>query len=175
MRPLLHGGRLRTLGFHWGVFGVVAFLGSAVLRLSGRIEELWLYDLTPVQWGVLLGFGVWMLYAEGIKGFHRNFSPRVVARACHLRDNSRPVLSLLAPLFCMGYIHATRKRQITSFAVTFGIVLLVMAVRLLPQPWRGIVDCGVVAGLVTGILSLLWFWSRAVFMRQTPAIPLDLP
>jgi len=51
----------------------------------------------------------------------------------------------------------------------------VMAVRLLPQPWRGIVDCGVVAGLVTGIASVLWFWARALFTRQAPAIPLDLP
>jgi hypothetical protein len=166
---------LRGLGFYWGVFGVVALLGSAVLRIGLRVLELRQYSLSPVQWGVLLGFGVWMLYAEGIKGFHYNFAPRVVARACHLREHPRPVLALLAPLFCMGYIHATRKRRLTSILVTSAIVLLVLTVRLLPQPWRGIIDCGVVAGLAVGIGSLLWYWARALFTRQAPPIALDLP
>lgn len=166
---------MRTLGFHWGVFGVVALLVSAVLRLSPLVAELRFHSLSTLQWVVLVGFGIYMLYAEGIKGFHRNFSPRVVARAYHLREHSLPLLALFAPLFCMGFIHATKKRRLTSILVTSGIVVLVLLVRLLPQPWRGIIDCGVVAGLVTGIASLLWFWARAVFLRQPPAVALDLP
>lgn len=166
---------MRTLGFHWGVFGVVALLGSAIYRLVPRVVELRQFTLGPLQWGILLGFGLWMLYAEGVKGFHRNFSPRVVARATHLREQPRFLLVLLAPVFCMGFIHATRRRKVTSFAITTAIVVLILAVRLLPQPWRGIIDVGVVGGLLVGIASILWFWARTVFAHQPPAVPLDLP
>jgi hypothetical protein len=55
----------------------------------------------------------------------------------------------------MGYFYATRKRMIVSWAVTSGIVLLILAVRLLPQPWRGIVDLGVVAGLTWGLVAIV--------------------
>ena len=116
-----------------------------------------------------------MAYAEGYKGFHLNFAPRVVARADWLRHNRRPWLSLLAPLFCMGYFHATRRRMITSFAVTTGIVCLVLLVRLLPQPWRGIVDMGVVTGLALGMGSIVFFAAQALFGGSRFDYPADLP
>lgn len=166
---------MRTLGFYWGVFGVAAFLGMAVWRVSAYVMELREYSLTPVQWSILIVYSVWMVYAEGIKGFYRRFAPRVVARACYLRENSRPFLALLAPVFCMGYIHATRRRQLTSIGVTSGIALLVIGVRHIAQPWRGIIDCGVVLGLLVGVLSVLWFGARSLFAEQAPAVPLDLP
>ena len=64
---------------------------------------------------------------------------------------------LLAPLFCMGFIHATRTRKVIAFSLTLMIICFIILVRLLPQPWRGIVDAGVVVGLAIGILSLLYF------------------
>jgi hypothetical protein len=166
---------LRTFGFLWGVFGVAAFLGMAVWRVSAYVLELRHYGLSPLQWGILIVFTVYMVYAEGIKGFYRRFAPRVVARACYLRENSRPFLTLFAPVFCMGYIHSTLRRRLTSFGVTGGIALLVVGVRHVPQPWRGIIDCGVVVGLFVGVLSVLWFGARAMFAGETPEVPLDLP
>jgi hypothetical protein len=38
-----------------------------------------------------------------------------------------------------------------------GIIILVLVVRLLSPPWRGIVDLGVVIGLTWGFISLLIF------------------
>ena len=64
---------------------------------------------------------------------------------------------LLAPLFCMGYIYATRKRQFLSFALTSMVICFVLIARSLPQPWRGIVDAGVVVGLCLGIASIAYF------------------
>jgi hypothetical protein len=61
----------------------------------------------------------------------------------------------------MGYFHATRRRKIVSYSLTSGIVLLILAVHHLAQPWRGIIDGGVVIGLVWGIISILWFTVRA--------------
>jgi hypothetical protein len=64
---------------------------------------------------------------------------------------------LLAPLFCMGYIYATRRRQILSIALTTMIICFVLIARSIPQPWRGILDAGVVVGLSLGVLSIAYF------------------
>ena len=166
---------MRTIAYYWGIGGVVLLIGSAVWRLSPHVFELQQHDLSVWQWLLLLAFTAFMLYSEGYKGFHLNFAPRVVVRARGLQDSGKPLLYLLAPLVCMGYLYATRKRQLTSFIITFAIVVLVLLVRLLPQPWRGIVDVGVVAGLGLGILSILWFWLRQDFGGHSPAIAADLP
>ena len=54
-----------------------------------------------------------------------------------------------------------------------GIVTLVLLVRLAPQPWRGIIDAGVVLGLGIGSASILYFVVRA--LRDGPPAPPDLP
>lgn len=100
---------------------------------------------------------IYMAYAEGYKGFHLGFAPRVVVRARYLAAHPRPIHVMFAPLFCMGYIYATRKRQILSFALTLMIVCFVLIARMMPQPWRGILDAGVVVGLSLGVLSIAYF------------------
>lgn len=171
---------MRIIAYYWGLIGVVGLIASAVLRLSPRIGELADTALGPLHWLVLAVFTPYMAYAEGYKGFHLNFAPRVVARALYLRGmqgdsaTQRALLTLLAPLFCMGFFHATRQRMLVSWLVTSAIVALVIAVSHTPQPWRGIVDAGVVTGLVLGIASLFWHWARAA-RGLRPGIPLDLP
>ena len=64
------------------------------------------------------------------------------------------VRSLFAPLFAMGFFHATRATKITAYVLTLAIVVLVILVHRLDQPWRGIIDAGVVVGLGWGVLSL---------------------
>ena len=166
---------MRLLGFYWGIAGVILFLGYAIVRLTPRMLELVDYSLGPLHWISLILFVPWMAWTEGYKGFHQAFSPRVVARARHLRNESHPVLALLSPVFCMGYIHATRKRKIVSWVLTICIAGLVMLLRITPQPWRGIVDAGVITGLGLGILSLLYFWLQAEKGQWTHPIALDLP
>lgn len=166
---------MRTFAYYWGIGGVLLLIGSAVWRLSPRAFELQQHALSGWQWFLLLAFIGFMLYSEGYKGFHLNFAPRVVVRAKGLQDSGNALLYLLAPLVCMGYLHATRKRQLISFTITFAIIALVLLVRLLPQPWRGIVDAGVVAGLGLGILSILWFWLQQDLRGQSPDIASDLP
>jgi hypothetical protein len=171
---------LRFIAYYWGLFGVVGLIASAVWRLTPRSVELLDLPLGPLHWLVLAVFTPYMAYAEGYKGFHLNFAPRVVARALYLRDTRRAnplqgiVLTALAPAFCMGYFHATRRRMLVSWLVTSAIVALVIVVSQTPQPWRGIVDAGVVTGLGLGIASLLWHWQRS-WRGVKPAVPLDLP
>jgi hypothetical protein len=100
--------------------------------------------------------------AEGYRGFQKSFSPRTAARARYLRDHPTHLRVAAASLFCFGYFQATLRRRSVAWGLTIGIVLLVGLVRLLPQPWRGIVDAGVVISLAWGTISLVLFSIRAL-------------
>lgn len=170
---------MRLLGFYWGVVGVIGILLFAIFRLSSKVIEMGAHSLSIFQWLFMIVFALYMAYAEGYKGFHLNFSPRVVARANYLRQPQNPSLGLmpllLAPLFCMGYFCATRKRILTSFIVTSLIVGVVFLVGLAPQPWRGLIDVGVVIGLAIGVVSILRFWLQVESGRWVHSIAVDLP
>jgi hypothetical protein len=158
----------------WGVLGVMTLIGEAAWRLSGYAVEAIAGGLTPLQWAVMLGFAAFMGYSEGYRGFHRAFAPRVTARARRLAREPKLHLVVVAPLVCMGFLHATRKRLTVSWVLVSMIVLLVIGVRQLPQPWRGIADAGVVVGLSWGLASIAWF--AVLALRGTPhEVPADFP
>jgi hypothetical protein len=162
---------LGTVGACWGLAGVGLILGAAIYRLAAVAGEALTGPLEWQHWAICAGVVAFMAYAEGYRGFQQRFSPRCAARARHLRAHARALHVLLAPFFCMGYFHATRRRQIASLSLTAGIVGIVLAVRLLSQPWRGIIDAGVVVGLAWGLLSLLIFGVRALTARELPYTP----
>ncbi len=112
-----------------------------------------------------------MLVAEGYRGFQKKFSPRTAARVRYLRDNPKPLHCLLAPIFCMGFFYANRKTRITVTILTLGIICLILLVRLAPQPWRGIIDAGVVLGLTYGIVSFLILTAKALTQKEFPHSP----
>ncbi len=146
-----------TFGALWGLLGVLLLLGGAVYRLAPLAVDAFTHEFAWYHWSGLLLFVLFMAYAEGYVGFQQRFSPRVAARTRYLKEHPQTISLILAPFFCMGYFHATKRRQITSLSLTFGIIILIILVRFLPQPWRGIVDAGVVVGLVWGVLSLIIF------------------
>lgn len=158
----------------WGVAGVVWLLGSAVFRLAPYALEAVQSDLTGLQWAALAVYVAFMAHAEGYKGFQKQFSPRVVVRARWLRDHPSLLRALLAPLFCMGLFHATRKRLIVSWAITTMVVILIVLVKLLDQPWRGIVDAGVVVGLAWGLVAMAAWQVRQLRGGALP-VPPDVP
>lgn len=149
-----------VIASYWGLLGFLLLVGSAIYRLSAYVWELRDYELNYWHWSLMLIFLVFMLYSEGYRGFHQKLSPRFASRGKALRQMNNFWFYVAAPLFCVGYFYATRKRVITSFAITLMIVVLVMIVSRLPQPWRGIVDLGVVAGLVFGLSSVVYWWIR---------------
>ncbi len=158
----------------WGLAGVLAILGFAVVRLANIGMAAFDFAFGWTEWAVFSIWMVFMVYSEGYRGFHRAFSPRVVARARALRGDVGLLVRILAPFYCFGFFHATRKRMIVSWSVASGIVVLVLLVRLLPQPWRGIVDCGVVVGLLMGMVSILYF-SILWAVGRSVEYPADLP
>ncbi len=148
---------MRYIAILWGLGGVFLLIGSAVVRLTPYAIEAMSSDLTTLQWIVAAIWTAFMLVGEGYRGFQKQFSPRVVARAKYLSENPTPLHLVFAPFFCMAFFHATKKRKIVTWSITLGIIALIILVRQLEQPWRGIIDIGVVLGLAYGLAWVLIF------------------
>ncbi|KAG5188170.1 hypothetical protein JKP88DRAFT_353481 [Tribonema minus] len=159
----------------WGVLSVLAILGNAVKRLAPiAMQPFKSGDLTRAHWGMYVGFAVLMAYAEGYKAFQKKFSPMVVQRALTLDKSAGPLRLVLAGPYSMGLFHASRKRKIVSWTLSFAVLGLVQAVRKLPYPWRSIIDGGVVAGLSWGSGAIVYYWVRSWFGTD-PGVDAQLP
>lgn len=163
-----------VLGAIWGVFGVVIMLAVGIVHLSPKAWEAFDHPFFWYHWLSLAVFLLFMSVAKGYMGFQRGFSPRVAARARWLRDHPAFVRVILAPLFCMCYFRATRKRMIVSYGLTGAIVFFIVMLRITPQPWKGIVDAGVVLGLSWGLIAMVVFVLKA-FTSSSFDFPPDLP
>lgn len=139
----------------WGIGGVVALLSFAVIRILSISIDAFGFSLTWIHWTVLAVSVVFLAYTEGYRTFQKIWAPRVIGRAFELKQNWTPVRLLLAPLYSMSFFHATRKRRIVAWVTTLGIVLLVVGMNQIAQPWRGLIDAGVVVGLGWGVASLV--------------------
>merc|ERR1712232_560957 len=120
----------------------------------GAIEAPW-------QWGLLVATLLFFAYMEGYKGFQKGFAPRVVTRAWVVSEEFRSANmkrfrhKMFAPAFCIGYFHGSRKRVISSWSVTLTIFLVVVGVKRLGNPYRAIIDAGVIVGLAWGVVSII--------------------
>jgi hypothetical protein len=164
---------LGLLAVTWGMLGVWLLLGSAIVRLTPIGLSIFSMDLSWYHWLVLAVWVVGMAHREGYVGFQKGFSPRVAARLAYLRRNPTPLRTILAPFFCMGYFDIERRRQIVVIGVTLMVISFIVIARQLPQPWRGIVDLGVVVGLLWGVIALLIFTVMAFAgrLRESPMLP----
>lgn len=161
-----------TLTAAWGAFGVVAVCAYAIWRLAHFTLDALAMPFNAGHWAVFVANIVFMAWSEGYRGFQQKFSPRTAARVLYLyRTPTRWWTRLLAPLFCFGYFHASRRILAVTWSVTTGIVILVLLVHQLNQPWRGIIDAGVVVGLSWGVVSLLACYIRAFGAEDYPVSP----
>lgn len=162
----------------WGVLGVAAYLGYGVKKVvpivvagCGAIDRPW-------QWGFLAATLLFFAYVEGYKGFQKGFAPRVVSRAWAVSERS-PLAPLwhkiLAPAFCIGYFHGTKARVISSWSVTTIIFLVVVGVKRLANPYRAIIDAGVIVGLAWGVASVLTIFVGSRLAGKPPKFNPSLP
>jgi hypothetical protein len=159
----------------WGVLGPTGLLAAAVVRLYPVAREAFTEPALDAAHGLgALATVALVGYFMGHRGLERGFAPRVVSRAVYLARHARPLHAVLAPLFCMGLLHASRRRVVASWALVAAMTGLVLLVRQLPQPYRGFLDAGVVAGATWGALAVLAFAWRAVRGRP-PAMVVELP
>ena len=152
---------LKRIAALWGIGGFLFLLIYAVIRLYPKSVAAFDFSFSWYHW---LAFAVnilFMAYSEGYKGFQVSYSPRVAARAKYLTQHAKPYQTFLAPLFCMGFFDAPKRRRISALVLTIMIIILVMIFQRLPQPWRGILDAGVVVGLSWGIIATVIYVIKA--------------
>ena len=121
---------VRFIGVPWAIIGVSVLLLRAIIGLSKHAANAIEGGLSAWQWTALVAFALFMLVAEGYRGFQKKFSPRTAARVKYLRDHPTLLRIVLAPLFSMGFFHANRKTKLTAYILTIGIICLVVAVTL---------------------------------------------
>jgi hypothetical protein len=153
------------------MLGVQVILGWAVYRMIPRALEAINGGLTVFQWASLVLCVIFMGYSEGYRGFQKRFSPRTVIRALYLGREPLSAWTPLAPIVAMGMVRGTRKLLITSRILTAMIITFIVVLRYTPQPWRGIVDAGVVLGLAWGMLAIFVFWANALAGRPPEMDP----
>ncbi len=165
---------MKRIAAIWGIGGFILLLMYAVIRLFPKSIEAFDFSFAWYHWlafALNIGF---MAYSEGYKGFQASYSPRVAARAKYLCAHAKPYQLLLAPLFCMGFFDAPKRRRISAILLTIMIVILVIIFQRLPQPWRGILDAGVVVGLSWGIIATMIYVIKAFVDHQfnhDPEVP----
>ena len=158
----------------WGITGIGLLLGSAIYRLSSIGWQTFSYQLDWYHWLAMAVCVAFMGFAEGYRGFQQAWSPRVAARILYLSKNVSPLRLLFAPLFCMGFFDIRRQRMIVTYCLLLGILVLIQLVHMLDQPWRGIIDLGVVVGLSWGSVSIVLFVLKAFMSKSfdySPEMP----
>lgn len=150
---------VRRLVIVWALLGVTLVLGRPILRMAPVALEVLSQPLDFWRVAAMMGSVLFMAVGEGFYAFHLRFAPRFAGRLVRLVDEPKPIQSLLAPLTCMGLVPFDRDDYPLwgrSLLVVVAIVALVLSVRTLGQPWRGIILMGVVLALTVGLMSTLW-------------------
>ena len=148
-------------GAIWAVAGITGILAWAIVRLSGIALDALEMPLAWYHWATIGAFVPFMAWSEGTRGFQRRFSPRVAERAMLIRSAPTAARVIFAPLFAAGFFGGSRRERIGACLGTTAILVLVILVHRLEQPWRGILDAGVVAGLAWGLVATLALSARA--------------
>ncbi len=139
----------------WALLGFIAILGFAVYRLGGHFLVAWDMPFAWYHWLVLIANTSFMAYSEGYKGFQKSYSIKFANRLKELEQKPTLIRQFLAPLYCMNYFSAIKKNLILAYVLTIAIILLIIIFNYIPQPWRGILDVGVVVGLSWGIMATI--------------------
>lgn len=167
--------RRGTVLYLWAILGIALLLTQAIVRL-GTItwQAVSSGEMTATQYSVLFVWSLMNAYMEGYRGFQKKFVPRVLARAHHLALHPEPLSAALAPLYAMAFFRAAPRAKMAAWAVSGLVIIAITLVRSIAQPWRGIIDAGVVVGLTWGLLALVT-GAVARLSGRTPGGDPELP
>ena len=163
--PLGHGSLWGWAGALWGLLGFSALLVEALSRLIPRAISLQDHSFSVGEAVAFGGILVFFAAIEGYGGFQRSFAPRAAMRAVLLvREGPRAgwLRLVLAPLFCMALIGALQRRLIINWCLFVGIIGMIAMVMRLEEPFRAMMDAGVVVGLTWGLIATGVFGVRAL-------------
>lgn len=155
----------------WATIGLCALLLYAIVRLSMVVADGAADPWDWRHWAVAAANAAFMAWSEGYRGFQLRFSPRSAARVKWLLYHASGVSAVLAPLFAMGYFNVTRRRMVGVYGLTAFVAGAIIVVHTLPQPWRAVLDIGVIIGLTWGMASFLWSLKRTFATAGFPVSP----
>ena len=135
--------------------GVAAIFVEAIVQLARRGVATLNDGLGPLEWLAFVLLLVAFVYGEGWRALARRWVPAVLARTRQLGVGSPLPYRLLAPLYAMSLIGASARILARAWLGVALIVLAVIVVRALPEPWRGIVDAAVAAALLVGLWAIV--------------------
>jgi hypothetical protein len=146
----------------WAIGAIALSLVEAIWRLGARASATLRAGLEPLEWAALIFVVALFLYGEGVRALQRRFVPHVVTRTVAVARSGGAASALLAPLYAMSLVHDAPRAVARAWAGVALIVLAVVAVRELPEPWRGVIDAGVASALSWGLGALLLQSGRAL-------------
>lgn len=151
-----------------GALSLIAMtLLESIHRLGSRALSTVQAGLSPGQWLALSAIVVGFVYVEGYRALQAKFAPLVVSRALEIGSRKLSVSALLsAPLYSLSLIGAPRPALLRSWLAVALIACAVWVVRALPFPIRGLVDAGVAAALMWGLVALILEFSRRALMKD---------
>jgi len=162
--------RSRELAAIWGVLGVTAIFAQAMIRLAPLAYEGVIGEPQLVPGAIAAVWSAVMAWLEGYRGFQKRWVPLALERAFGIDTGSKVEIAL-APFKTLGVWRAEPRVRRRAWAMVIGITALVLAVRQLPQPWRGVIDSGVVVGLAWGTAALLFgLIARLGNRRRAPGV-----
>lgn len=138
----------------WGVLGVAAMLLEAEVRLLRLAYEGVVVQFAPLPGAVAAVWCALNAWLEGYRGFQKRFVPQALDRAFAIDVTSKLAVAL-APFEVLGVWRTEPKVRRRAWVMVIGISTLVFLVKQLPQPWRGVIDAGVVVGLGWGTAALV--------------------
>jgi hypothetical protein len=146
----------------WAIGAIALSLVEAIWRLGARASATLQAGLEPHEWATLIVVVALFLYGEGVRALQRRFVPHVVNRTLVVARGGGAVASVLAPLFAMSLVHDAPRAMARAWVGVALIVVAVLAVREMPEPWRGVIDAGVASALSWGLGALLLQSARAL-------------
>ncbi|MET0389336.1 MAG: hypothetical protein ABW321_25405 [Polyangiales bacterium] len=147
----------RWAGSAWAVGALAVLFLEAIVRLGGRGLTTLASGLSALEAAAMTALTLLFAYGEGYRALHRHFVPNVLARLARLPPPGQLSFTrwLLAPFYALGLAHVDGPSLRRGWASVAAIVLAIVVVRALPEPWRGIVDASVAVALSIGLLSLV--------------------
>lgn len=139
----------------WAVMGVSALFATATYRLGTRGVAVIRDGLGGWEWMALAALTLVFVYGEGFLALDKKWVPGLMRRARELREERSLVLRVLAPLYGLSLIGAPPAKLLPSWLGSLAIIGAVLAIRILPDPWRGIVDFAVASALAWGLVAIL--------------------
>lgn len=145
----------------WAVFGVAATLLEAIYRVSARAIVTLSSGLSVTEWMAFFITVLLLGYFEGYRALQKRFVPHVVARALEAGHLRNPLWVLFAPLYALSLMGAERRAFLRAWVSVALIASAVLVVRILPEPWRGIIDGAVAIALSMGLIALAVQFKKA--------------